>query len=71
MHLYIVFGILLIVPIVDFSLAAPVLVQEKRQAFADMVHIPEYPVTVLRKRGGIDELGDMYIKDWFAKPEES
>ncbi|KAF8494096.1 hypothetical protein F5888DRAFT_1718434, partial [Russula emetica] len=72
MHLYIVFGILLIVPIVDFALAAPVLVQEKRQAFANMAHIPKYPVTVLGKRGGIDDLGDMhYIKDWFANPEES
>jgi hypothetical protein len=73
MHLYIVFGILLIVPTVDFALAAPVLVQEKRQleACADMANIPECPVTVLGKRGEIEEVGGKYIENWFAKPEES
>ncbi|KAF8490543.1 hypothetical protein F5888DRAFT_1909909 [Russula emetica] len=69
MHLYMVFGILLIVPTVDFALAAPVLVQEKRQACADMANIPECPVTVLGKRGEIEEVGGKYIENWFAKPE--
>ena len=71
MHLYIVSGILLVIPIIDFALAAPVLVQEKRQACADIANIPEYPVTVLGKRGGAEEVVDKYVKDWFAKPEES
>jgi len=42
-------GTLLILSIVDSALAAPVLVQEKRQARVDVVHIPE--TTVLGKRG--------------------
>ena len=71
-RLYIVSGILLIVPIVDFALAAPVLVQEKRQASADMVNIPAYPVVVLGKRvDGIEEVGGKYIENYFAKQEES
>jgi hypothetical protein len=74
MHVYIVSGILLIVPIIDFALAAPVLVQEKRQACADMADIPEYTVTVLPKRGEtfgeIEEVGGKYIEKWFVPPKE-
>ncbi len=48
---YIVSGILLILPIIDFALAAPVLVQEECQAYVDVVHIPKDVITVLEKRG--------------------
>jgi hypothetical protein len=51
----IVSGILLILSIIDFALAAPVLVQEKRQACVDVVHIPRAVITVLGKRGPGDE----------------
>jgi hypothetical protein len=69
-----VFGILLIVPFVDFALAAPVLVQEKRQACADMADTAEYPVSWLGKRGGtwgeIEEVGGKYLENWFVPPKE-
>lgn len=73
MRFYIVSGILLIIPIVDLALAAPVLVKEKRQTRANIADIPEYPVTVLEKRVGdeIEEVGVKYIENYFAKPEES
>jgi len=45
-------GILLILSIIDFALAAPVLVQEKRKAGVDVVHIPKDGITVLGKRVG-------------------
>jgi hypothetical protein len=54
----IVSGILLILSIIDFALAAPVLVQEKRQACVDAVHIPRDVtdvITVLGKRGPGEE----------------
>lgn len=72
MHLYIISGIIIIVPIVGIALAAPVLVQEKRQACTDMADITACPRTVSWKWGrGIEELGEMYIEDYFTKPEES
>ncbi len=73
MHLFMVSRILLIAPIFGFALAAPVPVQEKRRACADsdMADLPEYSVTVLGKRGEIEEVGGKYIENWFAKPEES
>jgi hypothetical protein len=46
----VVSGILLILSMIDFALAAPVLVQEKRQTFVDVVHIPKDVITVLGKR---------------------
>ena len=46
----IVTGILLTLPIVDFALAAPVLVQEKSQARVGGVHIPKDVITGLWKR---------------------
>lgn len=71
MRLYIVSGILLIVPIVGFALAAPVLVQEKREEYTDIASIPEYPVTVFGKRAGeIEEAGVQYISDWFGQQGE-
>jgi hypothetical protein len=71
MRLYIVSGILLIIPIVDSALAAPVQVQQKRQACTDMADMPEYPVTVLPKRGEIEEVGGKYIENWFVLPKDS
>jgi len=74
MHLYKLSGILLIVPIVDFALAVPVVVQEKRQARPDMVDIPKYQVTMLGKRVGIEEAGEALlpkVKNYFGKPEGS
>ncbi|KAN0123272.1 hypothetical protein V8E52_003225 [Russula decolorans] len=68
----IVSGILLILSIIDFALAAPVLVQEKRQASVDVGHIPKDVITVLGKRGE-EELGhvvEQYFKTW-EKPVES
>ena len=52
---YIVSGIFLILSIIDFALAAPVLVQEKRQASVDVVHIPKDLITVLWERGEDEE----------------
>jgi hypothetical protein len=66
-YLYIVSEILLIVPIVDFALAAPVLVQEKRQAHIDMLEMPSNPITVLGKRAGMGK----YLEDWVVPPVES
>ena len=51
------YGILLILSIIDFALAAPVLVQEKRQPCVDVVHIPKGVISVLGKRG--DMVGDL------------
>ena len=68
---YIVSGILLILPIIDFAVAAPVPVQEKRQAGIDVAHIPEDAKAMLRKRGDdFDQLFSMF-EDHFANPEES
>ena len=72
MHLYIVCRIFLIVLILDFALAAPLLVQEKRQACANMANITTHPITVLEKRGGLGdgvEIIENYIP--FSKQEES
>ena len=70
---YIVSGILLILPIIDFTVAAPVLIQEKRHVGVDVVHIPEDAITLLGKRGDADDLDELLriYEDHFAKPEES
>ncbi|KAF8491697.1 hypothetical protein F5888DRAFT_964567 [Russula emetica] len=57
----IVSGILLILSMIDFTLAAPVLVQEKRQTFVDAVHVlPKDVITVLGKRGE-EDMWEEYI----------
>jgi hypothetical protein len=73
---YIISGILLIPSIINFSVAAPALVQEKRQSGVNMVHLPEGTIAMLGKRG--DELNDLWLKFFsnpesylFGKPEES
>jgi hypothetical protein len=68
----IVSGILLILFIINFALAAPVLVQEKRQVVVDAAHIPKDVVTVLGKRGDdeLEELLAEYFKTW-GRPMDS
>ena len=76
MRLYdIVSGILFIVSIIDFALAAPVLVQEKRQACLYVVQIPKDVITVLEKRVDegaqeLERLLDKYFKA-IGNPAES
>jgi hypothetical protein len=70
---YIVSGIFLILLIINFAVAAPVLVQEKSQARVDVVHIPKYAMTMLgtRKRaGGLDEIFSD-AESHFVRPENS
>jgi hypothetical protein len=50
----IIFGILLVLSIIDFDLAAPLLVQKKRHEYVDVIQTPKDVVTVLGKRGGKD-----------------
>jgi hypothetical protein len=65
-------GILLILSIIDFTLAAPVLVQEKRQACVDVVHIPKDVISVLGKRGDtVGELLDEFRKTMEKQAESS
>jgi hypothetical protein len=68
----IVSGILLILSIIDFALAAPVLVQDKRQACVDMVHVPRDAIAVLGKRGDeeLEKVAEEYFKT-SVKPVES
>jgi hypothetical protein len=66
----IVSGILLILSIIDFALAAPVPVQEKRQACVDVMHIPEGVTTVLGKRGAEDDL-EHVVEEYFKTVDSS
>ena len=76
---YIVSWIFLVLPIIDFALAAPALVPEERQAGVDVAHIPEDAVTTLVKRGGTEALDNLmlqklekastYFNDDFVEPE--
>jgi hypothetical protein len=69
---YIVSGIFLIRSIIDFAIAAPVLVQGTRQAGANVVRMPEDAMTILGKRGD-DDLDKVFLifEDHFIKPEET
>jgi hypothetical protein len=69
----IVSGILLILSIITFALAAPVLVQEKCQACVDVVHIPRDLITVLGERGGeeLEKLAEEYLEKKPPVPESS
>jgi len=63
--------IFLILSIINFALAAPVLVQEKHQTCHDVLYNPEDATTVLGKRGSDDvELAD-FLDNWLTKPESS
>jgi hypothetical protein len=68
----IVSGILLILSIIDFTLTAPVLVQEKPQACVDVVHTHKDVITVLGKRGNeeLEKFAEEYFKS-VRKPFES
>ena len=68
----IVSGILLILSIIDFALAVPVSVQEKRQGHVDVAHIPKDVITVLGERWeeDLEKLGEEYLKT-AEKPVES
>ena len=55
----ITFGIFFILSIIAFALAAPVLVQEKRDECVDMVRLPKNEITVLGKRGGEEDLQEL------------
>jgi len=64
---HMVSGILLILSIIDSALAAPLLVQEKRQTCVDavMLNIPKDVITVLAKRGEEEDiamLAEKYMK---------
>jgi hypothetical protein len=65
-------AILLILSIIDFALAAPVLVQKKRQAGVSVVHLPKDVITVLGKRGDddVEKLAEEYLETW-GKPDDS
>ena len=71
----IVSGILLILPIIDFAVAAPVTAQDKCQACIDVVRrdIPEDVITVLEKRveDPLDLLWEKYFQKPSGKPEGS
>jgi hypothetical protein len=71
----IVSGILLILSIIDFALAAPisVQVQEKRQACVNVVHIPNDLMTVLGKRGNeeLEKLLEEYFNAMGKQVESS
>src|SRR6266849_8179391 len=67
----IVSGILLILPIIDFTLAAPVPVQEACRACADAVHIPEDMITVLGKRAKDPVDLEEFFHSMLGQQEES
>ena len=60
----IVSRIILIITVITFALAAPVLVQEKHQAGVDVVHVPGDVITVLGKRT-LDEDLDVLWDGWW------
>ncbi len=68
----IVTGILLISSIIYFTLAAPILVQEKLQARVDVVNIPKDVIIVVEKRWGeeLEKIGEPLLKmSESGKPE--
>ena len=56
--------ILIILTVSTFSLAAPVLAQEKHQSCVDGVHIPRDVIIVLEKRAVNDDLHMLYDGPW-------
>ena len=56
---FIASGVLLVLPVVNFAIAAPVLVQETRQTGVDVVHMPEGAITMLGERGELDDLEEL------------
>ena len=66
----IVSGILLILSIIDFALAAPITIQEKRQARVDVAHIPRDAISALGKRGEDDLDGLALLAQEYIETEE-
>src|SRR5260370_290747 len=66
---HIVFGIFLILSIINLALTAPVLVQEEHQANVDVVDIPKDVITN-RGEGDIAKLAEEYLTTW-ENPIES
>ena len=67
---YIVYGILLILPTIDFAVAAPVPVQDKHQAGFDVAHVRKDATTMLKKRG--DPIDKLVVNlNHFANPKFS
>ena len=60
--------ILFLISIINFALAAPVLIPEKCQACVDVVHVPKDVTTVLGKRGDelakLEKLFDNFDRWW-------
>ena len=70
---YIVSGIFLILLIINFAVAAPVLIQEKLQARVDVVYIPKHAMTMLGTRKRAGELDEIFsdAEGHFVRPENS
>jgi hypothetical protein len=60
----IVSRIILILTVITFALAAPALVQDKRQACVDGVHLPKDVITVLGKRTLEEDLNVLWDGWW-------
>ena len=70
----VVSGVLFVLPIINFALAAPALVQEKRHAFVDVVHkLDDAEIIVLGKRveDPLDLMWNKYFEKMWGKPEVS
>lgn len=63
---YIASGALLTLLVINFAVAAPALLQEKRQAGVDVVHTPKVAITMLRNRGY--ELNELWPKLFDSPP---
>jgi hypothetical protein len=59
--------ILLILAAITFALAAPAIVQEKREACVDEVYVPEDVITVLGKRTPEEDLDVLWEGWWHYK----
>ena len=66
----VVSGAIFILSIVVFALAAPVLVQEKRQACVDVVHIHKDLISVLGKRGDIVDTVNKFLEEFYKTLEQ-
>lgn len=69
--------ILLILSVINFALAVPVLIPEGEKVPVDVAHVPKDTITVLGKRGLGDDLGKLdklfgnFGKWWGEDPESS
>lgn len=66
--------ILLILSIINFALAAPILIPEGRKVSVDVAHVPKDVMTVLEKRGNLLDKLEKLLEDldkWGEDPESS